>query len=263
MEGDVALLSWIDNPALAYNIGRKSLCTATHTNVPLVILPDLDVFAGCIHLQQVPKLLLVHFQVGHSDRVVDQVILINEPEGLSHGSWDDALLIFIDGSWQREAQAHGEQGMSREPKLAGDRVRSEACLQHTSAGKEQPHNSPTAQPLQPGLHILQDLWANPIPLLCWNLAKLLVSKAASSRRKKAPQHFSVKHHACSYSVLFFEASMTPQLFPALRSFNWFFFGACSLLVSGHSTPLSEFKCFSFCLQQPCKMAIHKFGAMVA
>lgn len=159
MERDLALLSWIDNLALAYNMGRKSLCTATHTNVPLVILPDLDVFAGCIHLQQVPKLLLVHFQVGHSDCVVDQVILINEPEGLSHGSWDDALLIFIDGSWQREAQAHGEQGMSREPKLAGDRVRSEACLQHTSAGKEMPHNSPTAQPSQPGLHILQDLWA--------------------------------------------------------------------------------------------------------
>lgn len=101
MEGeDLALPSGINNPTLASSTRRKgSPCAATHTNVPLVILPDLDVFAGCIHLQQVPKLLLVHLQVGHSDRVVNQVILIDEPEGLGHGSRDDALLVFIDGSW--------------------------------------------------------------------------------------------------------------------------------------------------------------------
>lgn len=124
MEGeDLALPSGIDNPTLASGTGRKgSPRAATHTNVPFVILPDLDVFAGCIHLQQVPKLLLVHLQVGHSDRVVDQVILIDEPEGLSHGSRDDTLLIFIDGSWQRDEHGHGEQRMPGEPALARDRA---------------------------------------------------------------------------------------------------------------------------------------------
>lgn len=139
-------------------------------------------------------------------------------------------------------------------------LRSEDCLQHMSAGKEQPHNSPTAQPLQPGLNIPQDLWANPIPVLC--CAKLLVSSPSPMRKKHLSISVRLKHHACSYSVLYFEASMTPQPFPALKSFSLFLvLAACFYLA----TTLSclDFKCFSFRLQQPCKMAIPKFGAMIA
>jgi hypothetical protein len=65
------------------------------TNIATVIFPELDVTAGSAHLQQVSELLLVHFQVGHMDQAVQQVIFINKLEGFSHGSWDDALLIFM------------------------------------------------------------------------------------------------------------------------------------------------------------------------
>lgn len=149
----------------------------------------------------------------------------------------------------------------RSPPWLGTELWSEACLQHMSAGKEQPHSSPTAQPSQPGLNIPQDLWANPIPLLCWISAKLLVSSPSSRRKKHLSILVSIKHHACSYSMLCFEASMTPQLFPAPR---WFFFlvlAACLYLAT--ALCCLNFKCFSFCLQQPCKMAIPKCGVMIA
>lgn len=128
------------------------------------------------------------------------------------------------------------------PRWPGTEPRAGACLQHTSAGKKQPHNSPTAQPSKPTLNIPlsvskpQDLGANPILRLCWIPAMLLVSSPSSRRKRHISVSGGSKHHACSYSMLSFEASTTPQLFPAPRMF----FCACSLLVSGHSTLLSEF-----------------------
>lgn len=65
------------------------------TNIPTIIFPKLDVTAGGAHLQQVSELLLVHFQVGHVHQTVKQVILINQLKGLSHGPWDDALLVLV------------------------------------------------------------------------------------------------------------------------------------------------------------------------
>ncbi|KAK2503243.1 hypothetical protein MC885_005974 [Smutsia gigantea] len=65
------------------------------TNIPTVIFPKLDVTAGSAHLQQVSELLLV----GHMHQTVKQVILIDKLEGLSHGPWDDALLILTKGGW--------------------------------------------------------------------------------------------------------------------------------------------------------------------
>lgn len=251
MEGeDSALPSGTDNPTLASGMGRKgSLWAATHTNVPLVILPDLDVFAGCIHLQQVPKLLLVHLQVGHSDRVVDQVVLIDKPEGLGHGSWDDALLIFIDGSWRRDARGHWEQGTPGEPVLAGDRAAGRSLpAAHASTGKEQPHNPPAAQPSQPGLNIPlrvfkpQDLGANPIPLLpCtawWLLATLLVSSPSSRKNKKGALAFQQVANAVPAATACcpLKSAQVHKLSQLRRSFLC----TCSLLVSGHSTLPSGF-----------------------
>ena len=69
------------------------------TNIPTIVLPELDVPAGGAHLQQVLELLLVHFQVGHVHQTVQQVILINQLEGLGHGPWDDALLVLVKGGW--------------------------------------------------------------------------------------------------------------------------------------------------------------------
>lgn len=78
---------------------KKSILLSIITNVALVILPDMDVLAGRLHLQQVSEVLLVDLQVGHSDGEVSEVILIEQLEDLSHSPGDDSLLLIPKGGY--------------------------------------------------------------------------------------------------------------------------------------------------------------------
>lgn len=96
----------------AINICWKNKPRNIHTNVALVILSDVDVLAGCLHLQQVPEVLLVHLQVRHSDREVTEVILIQQLEDLSHSPGDDALLLIPKGSYTQTLGSYTLYGIA-------------------------------------------------------------------------------------------------------------------------------------------------------
>lgn len=67
------------------------------TNIATIVFPKLDVAAGGAHLEQVSELFLVNLQVGHVHEAVEQVVLIDELEGLGHDPRDDALLVLVKG----------------------------------------------------------------------------------------------------------------------------------------------------------------------
>lgn len=157
---------------------------AAHTDVALVILSDLDVFAGCIYLQKVSELLLVHLQVGHTHCVVNEVVLVDKLEGLRHGSWDDALLILIDGSWQRDMDMAMGYDAYLEPRWVGMGW-SQGCSMAFIQKGAAPWGLPTA------LHCLNSNSLQGVLGLGTNLTPLLPCTAvvdsrntSSSRRKR-------------------------------------------------------------------------------
>ncbi len=126
------------------------------TYVALFILSNIYVFTGRLNFQKVSEDLFVNLHVRHSDGEVNEVILVQQFEDLSHGFGNDALFVIPKSSCGQKTNSRlmnnsmWQNAKTQDLRLQVERWqmnRGRCCWQHKRANSWKHFNKTQTKPL--------------------------------------------------------------------------------------------------------------------